>query len=157
MTKNRKLIACVGLALACALACKFVFWRSDRGNAVDLQPEAPTLTQTTVTPLQASNQSMAVKSPTPVPVQIPATERIAQNDTKTGNESESGETGPAGDQKKLPPVAQFIPSDIAAVNPSAGGPSLEFLNKSKPTPNSHLLAPPNPENVAGPIVSPETK
>jgi hypothetical protein len=157
MTKNRKLIACVGLALACALAYKFVFWKSDRGNAVDLQPEAPTLTQTTVTPLQASNQSVAVNSPTPVPVQIPATERIAQNDTKTGNESDAAEAGPSGSGKKLPPVGQFIPSLLGAVNPSAGGPSVEFLNKSKPTPNSQLLAPPNPQNVAGPIVSPETK
>jgi hypothetical protein len=157
MTKTQNIAACVGLALASAIAFRSAFWKSDKAAALPDQG-ATLLAQNNPKPTLAANQSVVAASPTPVaapvaqPVKSPPA--IAENDSRTGGDGK--EVQPLDGKETLPPVGMFIPSRPFAVNPANGDPATEFLNKNKSSSNQ-LLDPPNPENVDGPVVSPETK
>jgi len=157
MTKTQNIVACAGLALACGIAFRSAFWKSDKSVA----PEAggPVLAQNNSKPTEAANQTVASPSPLAAPVAQPVKSppAIAENDAGTGGDGK--EVLPPDGKEALPAVGMFIPSSHSfAVNPSNGDPDTEFLNKKKSSSSSNqLLDPPNPQNVDGPVVSPETR
>jgi hypothetical protein len=151
MTKTQNIVACAALALASAIAFRSAFWKSDKTPPV---LPATLLAQDNPKPTQAANQTIA--SPTPVAVAQPVKSppAIAENDARTA--ADGKEVLPLDGKETLPSIGMFIPSRPFAVDPASGGPGTEFLNKNKSSSNQ-LLDPPNPENVDGPVVSPETR
>ena len=80
----------------------------------------------------------------------------ARTDVRTTVLPPVGEDGktviPTDGKESLPPVSQFINSQPQNVDPSQVGPPTEYRNTNSRNP---LLSTPNPNNVAGPIVSQE--
>lgn len=161
MTKTQNIVASAALALACGIAYRSAFWKSDKGTAIASQPSS-ILAQNSVKPTQASNQTVASATPPalapPVAQPVKSPPAIAENDAVTGVGGDGKEVLPTDGKESLPPVGMFIPGRINSVDPANGGPANEFLNKSKSSSQTNqLLDPPNPENVNGPVVSPETR
>jgi hypothetical protein len=155
MNKTQHIIVSGVLALVCAVFFAYTFLKTPKGSPVDVQADLPALAQNTLSPTQASNQSVSVASPTPVAVAPlpPIAEKVA-----------AAATGPDGrdvvtpDRRAvLPAVGQLISSHPFGVDPGHGEPALEFQNKPAPKTSNQLLDPPNPQNVAGPVVSQETR
>ena len=102
-----------------------------------------------------------VPAAAPVPGLPPITEYTGTNSTAPDGKEVIGPDGkevlPPDGKETLGPVGEYIPSTRpAAVNPVNGAPTIEFLNNT-PNSNNPLLTPPNPQNVGGPVVSPETR
>jgi hypothetical protein len=160
MTKIQNIAVSAGLALACGIAYRSAFWKSDKATGIGSQP-GTVLAQNSVKPTEASNQTVSAASATPAvpaaqPVKSPPA--IAENDMVTGAGGDGKEVLPTDGKESLPPVGMYIPGRLSAVNPGNGDPSTEFLNKNKSSSSSNqLLDPPNPQNVDGPVVSPETR
>jgi hypothetical protein len=65
---------------------------------------------------------------------------------------------PADGKETLPPVGQLLNGQRpGGLDPGNGDPATEFLNTKKSNPNNQLLTSPSVFNVAGPVVSPETR
>jgi hypothetical protein len=154
MTKTQNIAACVGLTLACAIAFRSAFWISGKTAPVTAEQPAPMLDQNNIKPVEAANQTTTAASPTPVAQPMKSPPVIAENDAGTGGDGK--EVLPVDGKETLPPVGMLLPSRPFAVSTASGDPGIEFLNKNKSSSNQ-LLDPPNPQNVDGPVVSPETR
>jgi len=156
MTRNQKIAICVGLAVTCGFAFRAAFLKLEN-PATAPQAGATLVAQNNLKPTEAANQTVSAASPTPAaPAAQPAKSppQIAENDAGTDGK----EVIPTDGKETLPPVGMFLPTHTAGVNPGNGDPSTEFLNKTKSSSSSNqLLDPPNPQNVDGPVVSPETR
>jgi hypothetical protein len=162
MTKTQKIIAGLSLGLICGVFLMSAVSKSDRSSTALTQP-VPTLTESTWKPPETTVQSVA-----PTVVATPTPPFIAENgnsgpDGKEVLATDGKEVLPMDGKETLAPVGQMLPGlRPEAIDPSTGAPPTEFLNPTKPTttkPASDdlLLAPANPENVGGPVVSPETR
>jgi hypothetical protein len=160
MTKTQNIVVCAGLALACGIALRSAFWKSDKTAAAP-QPGATLLAQNNLKPTEASNQTVAAASATPAapvaqPVKSPPA--IAENDAGAGLGADGRQVTPTDKKGMPPPVGMFLPMHPSAVDLGNGDPATEFLNKTKSSSSSiQLLDAPNPQNVDGPVVSPETR
>jgi len=162
MTKTQNIIASGGLALACGVLYMSAVMKPDKTQASP-QPVPTQLAQNSWKSTEAADQSfLNAASPTPTPAVAlppPIAEKVDTVGTETGGKDvvppDGKEVLPADGKEALPPVGIFIPTRPSSVDPANGGPPAQFVNPA-PTTNQ-LLAPPNPENVAGPVVSPETR
>jgi hypothetical protein len=146
MTKTQKSIAGLGLALVCGAVLKSAISRSEKASAAIVEPGAAALAQNDSKPAETSGRGVSAASPTPA---------LAEVAEKIGSGPDGKEVIPTDGKETLPPVAEFVSSDRPqAVDPAHGGAPTEFLN---PSPTPQFLAPPNPQSVAGPVVSQEAR
>jgi hypothetical protein len=163
MTSSQKIFTGIGLCLVCGVVLKSGMTHPDKTAWHLVDPAAaPTTVAQTTTP-------QTTVQPAPAPV-------IGSQGPKLASIAEPPQSGPDGKEtiapdgkevippdgketvgkETLPPVGQLLPSSQPyAVDPSNGGPPTEYLNKNSN--NNPLLTEPNPQNVAGPVVSPETR
>jgi hypothetical protein len=158
MTKTQKIIAGLGLGLVCGVVLVSAVSKSDK-NASG-QPDTSVLAQNDWAQTQtASEQVQPPAAPAAAPVIADGPKIAAISEGPDGKEvlpTDGKEVLPTDGKETLPPVSEMLPSG-SSVDPSNGGPPTEFLNPNKSHSNNQLLAPPNPQNVAGPVVSPETR
>jgi hypothetical protein len=162
MNKKRMLIVVVGLGIVCGFVLRSAFSKSTKGDA----PGTGDVAQNNAAPQAQAPAPAPAQSqaPTSAPVATPAPAPIAEYEDKTANSSDGKETlAPDGKEtvgketvgkEALPPVGESIgvrPEALSLLNPGA---PTEYLGTPK---NNPLLAPPNPVNVSGPVVSAETK
>ena len=163
MTSTQKILIGVGVCLAGGVVLKSAISPSNKTNWHLVDPAAA---PTTVSQTNPASQTTA--QPAPV---------IGAQGPKLASIAEPPQSGPDGKEtiapdgkevippdgketigkETLPPVGQLLPSGLPqSVDPANGGPATEYINKNDNN-NNPLLTPPNPQNVAGPVVSAETR
>jgi hypothetical protein len=160
MTSSHKIVIGVGLGLLCGVILKSGLIHNDNvaWHLADPSTAPATVAQTSTIPAQNTVQPVSA----PIVAQGPKLASISEPpqsgpDGKEVIPPDGKEVIPPDGKETLPPVGELLPSGRPAeVNQSNGAPPVEFLNKN----NNHtdpLLDPPNPQNVGGPVVSPETR
>lgn len=160
MTSSQKIFTGIGLCLVCGVVLKSALTSSDKTawHLVDPHLIDSSAAPTTVAHNPDQSQSNVQTAPL-IGAQGPKLASIAEPpqsgpDGKEVIAPDGKEVIPPDGKETLPAVGQLLPSGKpASVNPNNGGPPVEFLNKNK----NPLLTPPNPQNVAGPVVSAETR
>jgi hypothetical protein len=164
MTSSQKTFIGIGACLVCGVVLKSAMTPSDKTNwrLVDPAAAPTTVAQTTTIPAQPA-PAPAIGSQGPKLASIAEPPQSGPDGKETipdGKEvipTDGKEVIPTDGKETLPPVGQLLPSGKpAAVDPANGGPPTEYLNKNTEN-NNPLLTNPNPQNVAGPVVSPETR
>jgi len=163
MSNRQKLIIALGLAVLCGLILRSAFSKSPKALSYVPPADAPVYAENDVKASGGDSSQLIAASTTTV-TQAPAPViKPAAGDGKADPSSDGktvlppvGEDGktviPTDGKESLPPVGQFINSQPQNVDPSQVGPPTEYRNTNSRNP---LLSPPNPNNVAGPIVSQE--
>jgi hypothetical protein len=164
MTISQKIYFGIGLCLVCGVALKSAETPASKTNWHLIDPAAAptTVAQTTTVPAQPA-ASPAVGSQGPKLASIAEPPRSAPDGKETigdGKEvipPDGKEVIPTDGKETLPAVGQLLPSGRpSAVDPANAGPPTEYLNRNVEN-NNPLLTSPNPQNVAGPVVSAETR
>jgi hypothetical protein len=157
MTKTQNIIATVGFTVLCGVVFKSALLTSDKPAPVGVQPDATTLiAQNNSKPAQTSVQPVAAAAPVPVPPGVLPPIGESGSTSYTVAEADGKEVIPTDGKEILAPVGSYLPNRLDAVDPSNGSAPTEFLNKTNSNSKNQLLTPPNPQNVAGPVVSAET-
>jgi len=159
MNFTQKLIAALGLCLIGGVVLRSAL--SDAGKT-----DIPNIPAVQPTSILAENDAVAPQTvvqpiaPVPQPPKLAAVGEGPKSgpDGKEVIPPDGKEVIPADGKEVIPPVSELLPPSGRpdAVDPANGRPPIEFINKPSPTPNP-LLAPANPQNVAGPVVSEETR
>jgi hypothetical protein len=159
MTNPQKLIIGITLGLVCGVVLKSALPNGGKSTpSVDLT-QAPTLAQNNFKPAEATAALPPIgASPTPAADSTTPTgtggdgKEVIASDGKEVIPTDGKEVIPTDGKEVLPPVGQLLPNPDA-VDPGQGGPAIEYTNKT----TNQLLEPPTPQNVGGPVVSPETR
>jgi hypothetical protein len=168
MTSTQKIFTGIGLCLVCGVALKSAMSTSPKTNWHLVDPAAAPTTvsqaaQTTVQPAPAlliGAQGPKLASIAEPPQSGPdGKETIAPDGKETIGTDGKEVIPPDGKEtigkETLPPVGQLMPNGLPqSVDPANAGPPAEFINTNN---NNPLLTEPNPQNVAGPVVSAETR
>jgi len=164
MTSTQKIFTGIGLCLVCGVVLKSAISTTSKTNWHLVDPAAaPTTVSQTIPPAPQT----AVQPAPLIGAQGPKLASIAEPpqsgpDGKETVGSDGKEVIPPDGKETvgketLPPVGQLMPSGLPqSVDPANGGPATEYINKNDNN-NNPLLTPPNPQNVAGPVVSAETR
>jgi hypothetical protein len=155
MTKTQNIIATVGFAVVCGVLLKSSLSSSDKPAQVAVEPDGTSLTaQNNAKTAQTSVQPVVGTAPAPVPAGVLPPIGETGSTSYTVAEADGKEVLPMDGKEVLPAVGEHLPGRPDAVDPANGGAPNEFLNKTNS--NNQLLTQPNPQNVAGPVVSAET-
>jgi len=153
MTSTQKILIGVGVCLAGGVVLKSAISPSNKTNWHLVDPASQTTAQPApVIGAQGPKLASIAEPPQSGP---DGKETIAPDGKEVippdGKETIGKET--------LPPVGQLLPSGLPqSVDPAAGGPPTEYVNKNTNSNNNNpLLTEPNPQNVSGPVVSAETR
>jgi hypothetical protein len=149
---NKKDITIV-VAGAVLLGVGFVggaLFHSLRHHELAGSPQTPVIPAALLAP--ASTETAPVPEPTPAAAQpTPDKTRTEALLPAVGSKSDGKEVLTDG-KEVLAPVSELVSTRPGAIDPGTGGPVTEFGNNK-----NKLLDPPSQQNVAGPVVSPETR
>jgi len=162
--KRRDIIVVVlGAALLCVgVVGADLYMAARRDAAADSVQQTPDIGTAPQALIAAASQGAPDQTQLPPVGSGPAAASVKStgNAGKTTPDSRSlsdGKETLSDGKEALPPVSEFVGTHPGAVNPGAGAAPTEFLNKQTSTTTNQLLDPPSLQNVAGPVVSPETR
>ena len=148
----KKIVGILSLVVIATVVGRSLLVSPARTSAVQDQPaliQQPTAR--VATEVQVVKAATCAATPAPALAAVGSQEPdgkqvLAVSDGKTVLPTDGKET--------LPPVGELVGQRTNSVDPGHTGPPTEYLNKETSNP---LLTPPNPVNISGPVVSPETK